>query len=344
MKNAIINIGLLIGSTLLFFSGIESVLRATGLEKGRPVPPPLFQTNPNPDISYELKPNMRERAYRSTIKTNSLGFRSPELDPTKPTMAVLGDSIAFGYGLENDETITAQLSTLFEETFNILNTAVLGYTLLQETATYEQKIKPLHPKALLLFFHFNDLRDMEPAELHPDGNIRPRGTPQESLQCRPITDGILQYIPGKCWLDLHSAFYRAVKKVVSRQQEFRNLKEQESTYRVTGFVDAVTEEQLQTYSHTLRHLTSSLPKNLHRLFVIWPEKELHLIARPKLEVIAASQGFSVLDLYEVFGNSPQTLSWDTIHPSANTAKQAAAIIKAALEHHGITNTEPVVSR
>lgn len=325
-----INIGLLFGSVLLFFGGIEGALRLTGLEKGHPLPPPIYQNSPQQEIGYALKPNMREHAFRSTVQTNSLGFRSQELDPEKPTVAVLGDSITFGYGIENDETIPAHLNTLLENRFNILNTAVPGYGLGQEIATYKISIAPLHPTTVILIFHWNDLEYQEPASLDTNGNLVPRGTPFMGHTCRPIEAGMLGKIPGRCWLDLHSAFYRVIKKIVSRRTEQRNLASQEIAYRASGFTESVKDEELEEYRKTLQAFARTLPRALPRLFVIWPEKELHLIARQKLEAIAVAQGFRVLDLYEVFGNTPQTLSWDTVHPNAETAADAAQVIADAL--------------
>ena len=67
------------------------------------------------------------------------------------------------------------------------------------------------------------------------------------------------------------------------------------------------------------------------LFVIWPEKQLHLQSTVKLRAIAEKQDFQVLNLYEVFGNKPESLSWDTVHPSAKTIEEAANVTGAALE-------------
>lgn len=315
------------------------MLRLTGIEKGHPVPPPLYQNSPNPQIGYALKSNMVERAFRSTVQTNSLGFRSRETDPKKPTVAILGDSIAFGYGIENSETIAAHIEALFESRFNVANTGVPGYGLKQEIATYRESIAPLHPVATIIIFHWNDLEYQEPAVLENGGNLVPRGTVFTGHTCRPIEEGILGKIPGRCFLDLHSSFYRVIKKVVSRRTEQRNLTSQETAYRSSGFSESVQEDELEEYRKTLQEFARTLPRPLPRLFVIWPEKELHLQARPKLKAIAAAEGFRVLDLYEVFGNSPQTLSWDTVHPSAKTAEEAAYVIADALRFYELLPKE-----
>jgi hypothetical protein len=52
-----------------------------------------------------------------------------------------------------------------------------------------------------------------------------------------------------------------------------------------------------------------------------------------MEEMASKYGFEVLDLYEVFGNQAETLSWDSVHPHAGTAAQGAHVIYGAMVHY-----------
>ena len=67
-----------------------------------------------------------------------------------------------------------------------------------------------------------------------------------------------------------------------------------------------------------------------RLFVIWPDAERHENIRPGLTAIAEAQGFTVLDLYDHFGNQMETLSWDYVHPSKKSLREAAHLLADAL--------------
>lgn len=338
-KDFLINGSLALGTVILFFGGAELALRLTGIVSVKPNPPKIYQTSAVADISYELKPNIAVQAYRSTVTTNSLGFRSAEIDQQKSTVAILGDSIAFGYGLENDQMITAKIQSGITD-WNILNSGVPGYNLIQQTATYREKVKPLNPKAVVLIFHFNDVEEvgLELGQLDAQGILRPQGwTPTEEL-CAPITKGILGMIPGKCWLDGHSAFYKAIKKFANARQGKVDLKEQEQAAKSDAFSENISDENLKRYGEYLAKLNAELPPDLPRLFVIWPERLLHFVARPKLHMIAEANGFKVLDLYEVFGNEAETLGWDTVHPSAATAAKAAEVILAAMRHYGLVKS------
>lgn len=330
-QNLLSNFSLTVGTFLLLFGGTEYALRITGIDKGRPTPPQIYQKSDEPALSYELKPNLSEEAFRATVVTDRRGFRSEDIHPGKPTIALLGDSITFGYGVENDQTLASRLNTLLEKKFNVVAGAAPGYTLGQEAALYKEKIGQLHPDTLVLVFYWNDLNDTEPAVLDDEGNLQPPGWTPAQPKCHPIETGFLGYLPGRCWLDLHSAFYRTIKKVIIARTEQGNLKAQETEYRQNAFGDEVTDEHLKKYDHTLTEFVKTLPRTMRMLFVIWPEKHLHLESGQKLRVIAEKNDFQVLNLYEVFGNKPESLGWDTVHPSAKTVEEAGGVIKAALE-------------
>src|SRR3989338_9092817 len=206
-----------------------------------------------------------------------------------------------------------------------------GYNLRQQTAVFQEKIQKLGPQALVLIFHFNDVEDFGIAKLDSQGILRPEGWKPTERMCSPVERGIMKYIPGKCWLDTHSAFYIAIKKIVSARQGKIDLQEQETKMQENTDEDPVTDEALSKYASYLDKLAASLPVDLPRLFVIWPERHMHPIARPKLKIIAEERGFKVLDLYDTFGNKAETLSWDTVHPSAATAKKGAVVIRGSLQ-------------
>ncbi|TSC59482.1 MAG: hypothetical protein Greene041662_458 [Candidatus Peregrinibacteria bacterium Greene0416_62] len=327
LKNTLINLGLLIGSTLLFLGGLELVLRLTGMVTVGPHPPLIFQTSNNPEISYELIPNITQKAYRSIVKTSTLGFRSEEIDPSHPLIAVLGDSITFGYGVENDETIAAQLEEQLPQ-FQFLNAGVSGYHLGQETALYKEKIAALHPAAVILVFYPNDMGG-KTAWLDQDKVLRAEGdtsNDRPALRCNPPTTGILSWFPGKCWLDHHSAIYVAMKKFVSMRSGRETLLENQEHSRKNPEEDSITPEQITKYEQQLETLSKELTPSMKRIFVIWPDRELHAISRPNIRTLAEKYGFTVVDLYDIFGNDAKTLVWDTVHPHPETIEKAAEVI------------------
>lgn len=66
-----------------------------------------------------------------------------------------GDSVAFGFGVDDEETMPAFLQQRLPE-YTVLNAAVAGYNVEQQSAQYRQKLRALTPKVLVLLFVFND--------------------------------------------------------------------------------------------------------------------------------------------------------------------------------------------
>jgi len=330
MKTPLINLSLLLGVTILFFGGIEFGLRVTGLQTIKPNPPQIYQKSDDERISYELIPNISRKAYRQKITTNSLGFRSPELNPNKETVVVLGDSIAFGYGVADDETLTERLSEHIPE-YNWLNTAAPGYHLGMQTAVYETKLKQLDPTMLVLMFHYNDFEDRT-GWLDDLGIIRSPDWEPTDPTCAPVNQGLLKNLPGRCWLDLNSAFYKAMKKLVNMRYANEALDDAREKEEVEKPEDTITDEQIRAYARQLDGLLRVVP-DIPRVFVIWPDRYLHDESRPKLIANVKMRGFEVIDLYETFGNNVEVLGWDTVHPSAKAVKEAAEVIANRLKYN-----------
>jgi hypothetical protein len=324
LKNAATNLGLLAATALFFFGGIEVTLRLTGLQTVKPNPPQIYQQSDYTDISYELRPNIRKKAYRNWVTTNSLGFRSPELDGKKETILMVGDSIAFGYGVADDETLAVQLSTLLPK-WNILNTAVPGYHLGMQTALYREKLREIDHSALMLVFHYNDF-EAQTGWLDDIGIIRAPGWEPAEAQCTPITEGLLKLLPGKCWLDIHSAFYKATKKLVNMRHAGEMLEEAREGDIVMAEAHTITDEQMRMYLAQLDALEDVLVPYTSKVFVIWPDRYLHETSRPTLKAEVEKRGYTVIDLYDTFSNEVEVLGWDTVHPSARAVKQAASEI------------------
>ncbi len=351
MRNAIlINIGLAAGSVFGCLLLIEFGLRVTGLQTIAPNPPKIYEASANPDISYKLKPNLQnQKAYKASVSTDANGFRlngtqSPITDYQSPLIAVLGDSIAFGYGINDNETLAAQLEMVHSSlrnfqfspkglpsvaifNFQFINAAVPGYQLQQEIALYKEKVAPLAPDGVIVVFFWNDLDGFLPGMLDAEGILRPNGWEPTDDHCQPITEGMMGLIPGKCWLDTHSAVYKVMKKLIDlKQSKLGQIKEREEARQQEA--DPATPEKLAAYEKDLQHVARELPPK--RWLVIWPDNFLHVQARAELRRMGEQQGFQVIDLYEKFGNQVETLSWDTVHPSAESIKKAAEFIKGRL--------------
>lgn len=102
------------------------------------------------------------------IRTNSLGLRGPEVALDKPEDAfrvlVLGDSVAFGWGVRGEDTFASQLAALLATVYpdrriEVINAGVSGYGTWQELRWLEETGLELSPDVVIVQAHLNDAAD-----------------------------------------------------------------------------------------------------------------------------------------------------------------------------------------
>lgn len=121
-----------------------------------------------------------------TFTTDSKGFRNAS-DLTQADVALLGDSYVEGWGISDDETISARLSATLHRP--VANLATAGYGSLQELKVLERDALPLGPQVVgWFFFEGNDLDDDQNFENamidRPSGSRGSAPSPPEPLARR----------------------------------------------------------------------------------------------------------------------------------------------------------------
>ncbi|MBM3334493.1 hypothetical protein FJY63_07515 [Candidatus Sumerlaeota bacterium] len=146
----------------------------------------VFTPSPIKGLNYELRPNFSGRAYGCEIKTNSHGMRGPERPIAKPDhvrrVLILGDSVAFGIGVEHSATFAALLEKDLSETttagwrVEVINASVPGYNSQQEYLALREKGLAWQPDVVLAVAVINDV---EPAyELTAQGALSWENPPE----------------------------------------------------------------------------------------------------------------------------------------------------------------------
>lgn len=170
-------IGLLLGSTLFALALSEFVVRVVRdprpleLQEQRRAFPTyyplaeagLFTRDGDSELRYRLTPGFEMRLRGSLYRINSLGFRGPEPaswdHPEVRRVVLLGDSYAFGLGVDQSETLAAQLDSRLHRacgSITVLNLGVPGYHTGQESALAERVGFDLDPDLVVLLYFAND--------------------------------------------------------------------------------------------------------------------------------------------------------------------------------------------
>lgn len=133
----------------------------------------LLQRSDLPGVCLENQPGV-ELTYTgwflrqppTTMRTNALGGRGPEVPPPgeRPRVLLLGDSFTFGQGVEEDQTFGAALEKHLRALgteVEVLNFGVPGHSQPQSVALLEQRLLPLRPDLVLLVVFANDLSPVD---------------------------------------------------------------------------------------------------------------------------------------------------------------------------------------
>ena len=118
---------------------------------------------------------------------NSLGFRGPEPVGPGKRVLVVGDSVTFGWLLDEPDTfvsrIAANAAAEWGARLQFMNAAVAGWSTADYTAFIEDQGEQLRPDVVLVFIGYEDVRRtwVSPLwELAPDGTARRR--PQTEIK------------------------------------------------------------------------------------------------------------------------------------------------------------------
>lgn len=101
----------------------------------------LKRESDNPAIGHSHKPNQSAELQGVDIRINSLGFRGPELSPDyniKHRIAVVGDSVALGWGVKESETLSGQLEQRLGPEYEVINAGVGNMNLAQIVAHWSE--------------------------------------------------------------------------------------------------------------------------------------------------------------------------------------------------------------
>jgi lysophospholipase L1-like esterase len=222
MAGCLANLALLAGGLIAACLLGEWAVRLAAYDRFHPMVPSgergLFWQYDR-ELGWKHRPGQRGRfqkpgAFDTAVAINSSGFRGPErsLEPAAGTerLVVLGDSVTWGYGVEDAEVFTEIMGRIRPGT-EAVNLAVSGYGTDQESLLLEREGMNWHPSIVLIEVCENDFVDVTRDQVHglyPKPRFRLRGT--ELVPPRPPVPTVSLVDRGFFWLDTRSWLWRLI--------------------------------------------------------------------------------------------------------------------------------------
>ena len=125
--------------------------------------------------------SMYWNGHRWRHDANDAGFRGPMLEQAQ--CVFLGDSMIYGHGVDNDQTVSAQFQSLTGR--GSANLGVQGYCAIQHAMQFERLGVQLRPRYVVLCSHPNDLADA--LSYYPPSDLSRYLAAEPKYSVKPIT-------------------------------------------------------------------------------------------------------------------------------------------------------------
>jgi lysophospholipase L1-like esterase len=262
-------------------------------------------------ISHEHIPNAHARLENVDIRTNELGMRGGPLGALKPgarRILFLGGSITLGWGVKEEETVTARLRTMFArdgQSVEVLNGGVGNYNAVRYVELLLRRLARVQPTDVVIHYFLRD------AEVLPagGGNILLRHSE----------------LAVTLWEVMHRVFDRAGEASLEEHYRRAYRPDTEGYREMLGSFD-----RLKAYAdaHGVRVYLAMQP-DVHNL-ANYPFRFIH----QRMEEVARERGFRYVDLLPVFTGLVPSEIWampGDPHPNALGHKLMADAIYPALK-------------
>lgn len=199
-RNLLINISVSLATIIIFLGMAEGAVRVFVNQKycdrynyDAVLPRSLYRLVEESNLIYDLIPKANGILYGKEVRINSYGMRDEETTIKKPEdtfrIAVLGDSVTFGYGVSVEESYPDILEKKLQDNrvgdrkIEVLNFGVMGYGMNQNLSVLEHKVFDFEPDIVILGHHLNDIWGEGTVFIAPPLFLRFLGTHSSLFSC-----------------------------------------------------------------------------------------------------------------------------------------------------------------
>jgi lysophospholipase L1-like esterase len=291
----------------------------------------------DPFTIYKNYPNQQTRKY----SINQYGFRNGYTSKKPHTAIVIGGSSAFGWVLDADDKTFASKLSRYNETYDVMNSAVMGFLSGQELAQMVHYLDEFKPSLYIVFDGWNDIYN--PYAFIKDWPIlnAPIGFSSNFFM---IEDQLAQYY-NLIKKDHNSSKSQLNPAGISLLNERIFFKKILDTYvsniiRMHAFANSRSALFLVVFQPELGN-KNVLSKDEKKVINEWeqrfeylkrkiPERYKEFIREAKKTFLENDIWFIDINDEQEFSESPQTLFFDVIHPNELGHEIIARIIDGKL--------------
>lgn len=320
MRNMVKGIGVALAASLLTLCALELVTRVVGVSVGTLyINRKTVEASDDPALRFQLRAGAVAAA-EVEYRINDHRMRNRPVVEFKPPearrVAVLGDSITFGYWVAVDDAFPAQLERLLRESdhgdqaIEVLNFGVPGYNIDQELAWLERQVLRFSPDLVILALCLNDFESVFSYEYGLV--VRRREVAESGGMLRRSWDLLLDHSVLLSWVE-----YRLIEFEVRRQYAAAGPHNSPITDEARMAARRDLDGRLQRFSELLRH--SGEIRGVVAIFPTfdkpWSEYANGWLHETILES-GRAHGLEVVDLRTCLsGYAPESVRVDPIHPN-----------------------------
>lgn len=296
-----------------------------------------IRRNADERLRFELRPGAHVQA-EVEYRINALGLRGPETAVAKPAgvrrVAVLGDSIAFGYWVAESDAFPRQLEQLLRQVrgagpaVEVLNFGVPGYNLDQEIEVLRTKALDFDPDVVVIAFCLNDL---EGTLSHEFGLVQDRSSRERRLLGR-VREALLARSTLFSWLEYRMAEMEARRGFVRTRNPLpERLYAESADQQRAGLAAQMGAVKGLLGPRGIPGIVTIFP-TLGGRFEGYPHRDLHRIV-DEASRDAGLAAVEVLPCYSAYDF--HDLRVDVLHPSPLGHRVAAHAVRDALCARGL---------
>lgn len=267
----------------------------------------FIQPSENPQLYFELKPNLDIDFQGSSIVTDANGYRiskkpQAEMQEGAVRIAVLGDSTSFGWRVDYESSYPEKYSQQIEADTNVpielRNYSVPGYNSKQELYLFLDKIIDYQPDLLILHYDHNDSE--------PTGFYQPPNYMLPEYGDNPLNSALIKFT------------VRQLKTFQNRNT--LNFDKDQHQY-LAGYIvggPLYDEHLLALQELAVKTQSLNIPSVVVLFFAFvkvdknFEESPHYVLLHKNLKVELEEMGFNVLDLYPSYQAKMQAMGWSNL--------------------------------